>query len=68
MGVAERKIGSTFGNISTLRLSIHSESENWAIISEVSTFISSSCNISSSILYSEVLVVIVKQVFNISTR
>ncbi|KAL7648574.1 UNVERIFIED_CONTAM: hypothetical protein RMT77_000480 [Armadillidium vulgare] len=35
MGVAERKIGSTFGNISTLRLSIHSESENWAIISEI---------------------------------
>lgn len=36
MGVAEGKIGSSFGKIEGLRLSVHSESENWAILSEVS--------------------------------
>ncbi|XP_066956391.1 alpha-1,3-mannosyl-glycoprotein 4-beta-N-acetylglucosaminyltransferase A isoform X6 [Macrobrachium rosenbergii] len=35
MGVAEGKISESFGEIKTLRLSIHVESENWAILSEI---------------------------------
>lgn len=35
MGVAEGTIDETFGEIKTLRLSVHVESDNWAILSEI---------------------------------
>ena len=40
MGVAEGKIPEGFGEIKSLRLNIHVESENWAILSEVCIVIS----------------------------
>lgn len=36
LGVAEGSVEESLGKISTLRLNVHSESENWAILSEVS--------------------------------
>lgn len=39
MGVAEGTIDEIFGEIKTLRLSVHVESDNWAILSEVSVLI-----------------------------
>lgn len=35
MGVAEGTVNSQLGRIRTLRLSVHSDSENWAILSEI---------------------------------
>lgn len=35
LGVAEGTVDQKLGKISVLRLTIHSESENWAILSEV---------------------------------
>lgn len=37
MGLAEGKIDAKLGAIKELRLTVHSESENWAILSEVNT-------------------------------
>ena len=35
LGIARGSIDRKFGKISALRLSVHSESDNWAILSEV---------------------------------
>lgn len=35
LGIAEGTVDRRLGKISVLRLTIHSESENWAILSEV---------------------------------
>jgi len=35
LGVAEGTVDRGLGKVSVLRLTIHSESENWAILSEV---------------------------------
>lgn len=36
MGVAEGMINEALGHIKSLRLNVHLESDNWAILSEVS--------------------------------
>lgn len=38
LGVAEGTVDRKLGKVSMLRLTIHSESENWAILSEVKIF------------------------------
>ena len=38
MGVAEGKIDTKYGKVKVLRLRVHEESENWAILSEVCTY------------------------------
>lgn len=35
MGIAEGKVDQRLGAIKEMRLTVHSESENWAILSEV---------------------------------
>jgi len=35
LGVAEGIVDQRWGKVSVLRLTVHSESENWAILSEV---------------------------------
>lgn len=39
MGIAEGSVDPKIGPIKVLRLNIHSESDNWAILSEVSNYL-----------------------------
>lgn len=39
LGVAEGMIDRRLGRVSVLRLTVHSESENWAILSEVKIYV-----------------------------
>lgn len=38
LGIAQGTVDKKLGKISVLRLTVHSESDNWAILSEVSLF------------------------------